>query len=73
METTINLQSKEFDAVLYMREIRSILNDFISKMSFIEQKEFFKRLISDKEFANQMFEKIKMHLTYYTASSVAFS
>jgi hypothetical protein len=63
METTINIP-KEFDAVLFMREIRSILNDLIIKMSFIEQKEFFKRLLTDKEFANQMFEKYKMHLTY---------
>ncbi len=65
METTINT-TKEFDAVLFMREIRSILNDLIIKMSFIEQKEFFKRLLTDKEFANQMIEKYKMHLTYNT-------
>ncbi len=55
---------KEFDAVLFMREIRTILNDLIIKMSFIEQKEFFKRLLTDKEFANQMIEKYKMQLTY---------
>jgi len=63
METTIN-KTKEFDAVLFMREIRTILNDLIIKMSFIEQKEFFKRLLTDKEFANQMIEKYKMQLTY---------
>ncbi len=63
METTIN-KIKEFDAVLFMREIRTILNDLIIKMSFIEQKEFFKRLLTDKEFANQMIEKYKMQLTY---------
>jgi hypothetical protein len=63
METTIN-KIKEFDAVLFMREIRTILNDLIIKMSFIEQKEFFNRLLTDKEFANQMIEKYKMQLTY---------
>jgi len=63
METTIN-NMKEFDAVLFMREIRTILNDLIIKMSFTEQNEFFKRLLTDKEFANQLIEKYKMHLTY---------
>jgi len=63
METTIN-NTKDFDAVLFMREIRTIFNDLIIKMSFIEQKEFFKRLLTDKEFANQMIEKYKIHLTY---------
>ncbi len=57
---------KEFDAVLFMREIRSIFNDLIIKMSFIEQKDFFKKLLTDKKFANQMIEKYKMHLTYNT-------
>ncbi len=65
MKTTIN-KPKEFDAVLFMREIRTILNDLTIKMSFIEQKEFFKRLLTDKDFANQMIEKYKMHLTYNT-------
>ena len=68
METAIK-QTENFDAVLFMREIRNILNDYIAKMTFIEQKEFFKRLLTDKDFANQIFEKTKMHLTCYIAGS----
>jgi hypothetical protein len=64
MKTTIKEQ-KDFDAVLLMREIRKILNDNLLNMTFAEQREFFKRLKTDKNFAKQMIEKYKMQLTYF--------
>jgi len=56
--------TKDFDAVLFMREVRNILNEFTLQMTFEEHKEFIRRFLTDIEFANQMIEKYKMHLTY---------
>ncbi len=54
---TMNNNTKEIDAVHLMRAIRTILNEYILKMSFNEQKEFINRLKTDKDFVKEIIDK----------------
>ena len=53
----MNNNTKEIDAVQLMRAIRTILNEYILKMSFDEQKVFINRLKTDKDFVKEIIDK----------------
>ena len=42
-------KEKDFDAVKMMRKIREKLSKKISSMTFEEEKEYFKKLLRDKQ------------------------